>query len=188
MYFPFFRGKRFELLALRNCIEKISSSKVVIPIVEPVKLDLKDLRSYLQVYTEHNQQNILVVNPKCGQLSGKMRQLEELKADVKSNHRNTGFAYWIDDGTSTGEVTAFLNTVGNTTKFYFIHESAYAVPAELLDFSRNQNFGGHIFIADGSSRAYQAQFREANCILIQDNFSKLARNADYAMACHQIES
>lgn len=35
-YFPFFRGKRYEMMALRDLAEEIANSGNVIPILEPV--------------------------------------------------------------------------------------------------------------------------------------------------------
>lgn len=37
MYFPILRGRQFELLALRECINKKILSDRIIPIIEPVK-------------------------------------------------------------------------------------------------------------------------------------------------------
>lgn len=180
MYFPIFRGKQYELLALRNCIEKISVSNIVIPIVEPVKMIFRDLYSYLQAYNQRNLPNILIINPVVGELSRNRRLIDELIVKVKENYPSTEFAYRINDGTSTEEVSTFLTTIG-TSKFHFIHESAYVNPIELIESSNTQNFGAHIFIATGSSRAYQAQFSAFRRVLIQDNFSQPQRNnADYA--------
>ena len=38
MYFPILRGRQFELLALRECVNKGLLSNKIIPIVEPVKV------------------------------------------------------------------------------------------------------------------------------------------------------
>lgn len=38
MYFPILRGRQFELLALRECVNKNLLSNKIIPIVEPVKV------------------------------------------------------------------------------------------------------------------------------------------------------
>lgn len=38
MYFPILRGRQFELLALRECVNQGLLSNKIIPIVEPVKV------------------------------------------------------------------------------------------------------------------------------------------------------
>lgn len=49
MYFPYLRGRQFELIAIRELIERSLLSKHVVPIVEPVKLSaalIKTLNSF----------------------------------------------------------------------------------------------------------------------------------------------
>ncbi|WP_153052429.1 sce7725 family protein, partial [Streptococcus suis] len=38
MYFPYLRGRQYELIALRELLENDTLSKRVVPIIEPVKL------------------------------------------------------------------------------------------------------------------------------------------------------
>ena len=38
MYFPYLRGRQFELIALRELVEKGVLSSRITPIIEPVKL------------------------------------------------------------------------------------------------------------------------------------------------------
>ncbi|GMA71617.1 hypothetical protein GCM10025885_06660 [Tetragenococcus osmophilus] len=50
MYYPYFRGKQFDLLALRTLLENDGLSKKVNPIIEPIKntAALHKLLSYAQ--------------------------------------------------------------------------------------------------------------------------------------------
>ena len=38
MYFPYLRGRQFELIALRELVEKDVLSSKIIPVIEPVML------------------------------------------------------------------------------------------------------------------------------------------------------
>ena len=38
MYFPYLRGRQFELIALRELLEKRLIGDKIVPIIEPVKL------------------------------------------------------------------------------------------------------------------------------------------------------
>lgn len=39
MYYPILRGRQYELIALRKCIEdSLISSEFVLPVIEPVKV------------------------------------------------------------------------------------------------------------------------------------------------------
>lgn len=49
MYFPYLRGRQFELIALRDLVDKGVLSDKIIPIIEPVKLSstlIKTIESY----------------------------------------------------------------------------------------------------------------------------------------------
>lgn len=38
MYFPYLRGRQYELIAIRELVEKDRLSEKVVPIIEPVKI------------------------------------------------------------------------------------------------------------------------------------------------------
>ena len=49
MYFPYLRGRQFELIALRDLLDKGVLRDKIIPIIEPVKLSstlIKTIESY----------------------------------------------------------------------------------------------------------------------------------------------
>ena len=52
MYFPILRGRQFELLALRECVNKSLLSNKIIPIVEPVKVSSTYTKTVECVSTE----------------------------------------------------------------------------------------------------------------------------------------
>lgn len=53
MYYPYLRGKQYELIAVRELIEKKLISKNVVPIIEPIK-ETATLRSTLETGIENN--------------------------------------------------------------------------------------------------------------------------------------
>lgn len=66
MYYPYFRGKQYDLLAIKSLIEADRLSDQIRPIIEPVK-DSRTLHTFLA--SAHNQQQPLFVikNPQAGQ-------------------------------------------------------------------------------------------------------------------------
>ena len=68
-YYPYFRGRQFELLALRELLEKDLLSESIIPIVEPVKLSSTLLTTF-KAFSEKKRIIGLVRNPEFGS-SGK---------------------------------------------------------------------------------------------------------------------
>ena len=58
MYYPYFRGKQFELIAIRESARVISDSGFV-PIIEPVRESLVGLNKALKSLTELNAEAIV---------------------------------------------------------------------------------------------------------------------------------
>lgn len=61
MYYPYFRGKQFELIAIRESAELIARSGFV-PIIEPVRESLGGLNKTLEFLAEAGAGAIVVVN------------------------------------------------------------------------------------------------------------------------------
>ncbi len=65
MYFPYFRGKQYELIAVRDNADLIAASQFV-PIIEPVKRSLAGLQRALDALRDANASAVLIVNPHYG--------------------------------------------------------------------------------------------------------------------------
>ena len=67
MYFPFLRGKQFELLALRELTALPLDHTKVSPIIEPLKADTKSIITMAKQMPK-NLQIQVIVNPEYGEL------------------------------------------------------------------------------------------------------------------------
>ncbi len=65
MYFPYLRGKQFELLAIRELAPILDSDKII-PIIEPVKSNTASLKTALEVLQRNNVRCQLIINPSVG--------------------------------------------------------------------------------------------------------------------------
>ncbi|GLV25939.1 MULTISPECIES: sce7725 family protein [Sphingobium] len=65
MYYPYFRGKQFELITIRETAGVMAQAGFV-PIIEPVKETLKGLHRALQTVCEVGGKAIVIVNPYVG--------------------------------------------------------------------------------------------------------------------------
>lgn len=75
MYFPYLRGRQFELLALRELTLKKLLSSRVIPVVEPVKLSSTLLKT-MEVFVENKKELGIIWNPAVGTFEGDMKSEE----------------------------------------------------------------------------------------------------------------
>lgn len=62
MYFPYLRGRQFELIALRELVEKDVLSSKIIPVIEPVKLSSTLLKT-IEMYGNNNKKLAFITNP-----------------------------------------------------------------------------------------------------------------------------
>ena len=65
MYFPILRGRQFELLALKDCVERQILSPKVIPIIEPVKIS-STLFNTINSFISNNHSIAIIRNPQVG--------------------------------------------------------------------------------------------------------------------------
>lgn len=177
MYFPYFRGRQFELLALRELVENDILSQKIIPIIEPVKLSSTLIKT-LEAFNKKGRKVAVIVNPQVGNFFSDLRnednlrykeRLEELiklptiiKTHIFNEKSELQLKHMIDRGTD--EKT--LITICKNKDFINIYEEMFA--------SSKPQFS---LISDESI------FRRkitSNRVLLDDKFSKLPRNIDYA--------
>lgn len=66
MYYPYLRGKQFELKALKEFSEDNPDARRIIPIIEPVNQSNKSLISAAEALIKNGMKFVLVVNPHDG--------------------------------------------------------------------------------------------------------------------------
>ncbi len=66
MYYPYLRGKQFELILLRDNAEFLAKNNIH-PIIEPVKSDFTALTRSMKAMNENSVEYTLIVNPVAGQ-------------------------------------------------------------------------------------------------------------------------
>lgn len=84
MYFPYFRGRQYELLALRELAKNKLITPSVIPIIEPVKL-IPALNSTLGEFDKANLPIGLILNPNVGDLTDEDKTINELIEGIEGN-------------------------------------------------------------------------------------------------------
>ncbi|WP_423817953.1 sce7725 family protein [Salinimicrobium sp. TIG7-5_MAKvit] len=70
MYYPFLRGRQFELIALRELSQENQLQGYVSSIIEPVKQSLNSLNLANRIFYAANLNNYLILNPEVGEKKG----------------------------------------------------------------------------------------------------------------------
>ena len=173
MYFPYLRGRQFELIALRELVEKGVLSSRITPIIEPVKLS-PTLVKTIEAYGENSKQLAIITNPKVGSFSCDVKEeknqklKESLSASLKENN-NILYMYLLRTSSKPEKFIAkHADNMGT------ICNDKDAIPVYETNFSETDvKFN---LIPDESG--FRRKVRK-NRVLLADKFNKQERNNDY---------
>lgn len=86
IYYPYLRGKQFELLAIQELLEHDRLNEFVHPIIEPVK-NTSTLKNTINLFDEYNHPLYMIGNPAVGDLSNKKvwNHLNKYPAAINDN-------------------------------------------------------------------------------------------------------
>lgn len=176
MYFPILRGRQFELLALRECINKKILSDRIIPIVEPVKASSTYTKT-IDAFIEAKHPIAVVRNPlvgswikdinKEGNNSIKEKTIEQLCNDnvISSIYVTPQLKRDISILTSRGIDLNTMLLICNNPEFVDYYEDVIGDKVPLYN-----------VIPD------KGEFRRRirpNRVMCEDHFPKQNRNIDY---------
>ena len=77
MYYPYLRGRQFELIALRDFAETLQMESEVFPIIEPVRQNLNSLKKAASTMTEKRIKYGIILNPEYGDFANQIIALSE---------------------------------------------------------------------------------------------------------------
>ena len=176
MYHPYFRGKQYELITVRENAELLSASGFT-PIIEPVREPLTGLDRTLAAVCENNGRAIVIVNPHHGEHAGGGDGITALLQDQ----------YAGSSGISPGILLKEETTLEAALRCFEIHEqvnptlihAGFTDGAQLAEhLGRAVGDMRHVFLGDQSGRLYRRNFRSDQRILVRDGFQK-RRNRDH---------
>lgn len=183
MYFPYLRGKQFELIALRElCALFPEEFNKISPIIEPVKPS-STLSSTLQELASQNANFNVIINPRVGDLEGQDKQIIEIiKSAMPEEYNNYQLAVIIDsisEESSIETLIEFLNSLElnykGITLIYKKEISSQNI--ELLNTQLDVRY--NVIYFSKTSRRYYREFDANTLVSLDDYFEQRSRNADY---------
>ena len=85
VYFPIFRGRQFELIALRDLVNMDALSDKIVPIIEPVKFSSTYLKT-IDAFIKKKHELGIIRNPQVGELVNKnIAETDEAKEQLNSS-------------------------------------------------------------------------------------------------------
>ncbi len=93
MYYPYLRGRQFELIALRELASENQIQNAVVPVIEPVKKSINNLNLAYKIFLASEQNAYIIVNPQVGEMSGDNEYYLEYISPLDSNIYQPAFLY-----------------------------------------------------------------------------------------------
>lgn len=173
MYYPYFRGKQYELLTIRETAPLLARSGFT-PIIEPVKETLSGLERALQSVSDAKGSSIVIINPRYGDHAYDGEKISNFLVDqFEAGNVKAGILL-----TEKTDVNDALDIYCRHLKLNpcFIHNGFEG--ASILASNLNDQNALQIFIENISSRRRTRHFKESPKTLIRDGLTK-RKNADY---------
>lgn len=180
MYFPYVRGRQYELLALKELVSSRRLSEKIIPVVEPVKISPTLINTMAEFV---NQKHVLAIlrNPEVGTFlsdweeavegsreAGFIKKFEEMYNDdmiINSAIMQKGVSFLFDAWDTEGVSKEQMLVVCKDRDYLSLFEERFS-----------QNPPKYALIPDES--AFRRKIKRHR-VLIDDRFEKQERNSDY---------
>lgn len=170
MYFPYFRGRQYELLALKELMTKMLITDNILPVIEPVK-HLPALNNSLKAFNKANLPVALIFNPKVGNLANDDESIDRLFEKLPSQTIIPSLLL-NDKGLNT--LTRLQNENINREKILTIFENHDSLNIYNGLFPDIQP----LYTLCPDDRSIRRTIK-GNRVLFEDKFNKQNRNADY---------
>lgn len=175
MYFPYVRGRQYELLALREVTASGLLGSSIIPVVEPVKLS-STLSKTMEEFIAQEKKLGIVCNPAVGSFTSDMKDVE--KDSNKQKFLELLNSPFIIKSHIVKDNSARL--ISNWAKRRGVEKQDWLIIANKRDFIDTYNAifkdipPKYVLIPDEFRRKVRK-----NKVLFEDRFERCVRNSDY---------
>ena len=178
MYYPYFRGKQYELITVRENASLLKAADFC-PIIEPVRETLNGLQKALEAVVKEEGSAVVIVNPHHGDLSGAGEPLTKLLADNFLDLPHISAGILLTQRMTVSDALEYYDAHSSHTPA-FIHAGftdAKGLAEKLRGQIKDQR---HVFLDGFCGKLYQKHFKGGYRVLIKDGFQK-KRNRDYEL-------
>lgn len=175
-YYPYFRGKQFELICIRENGGLIARHGFT-PIIEPVKEGVSGLLRTIEALKREQARFLIVANPSVGHHAPSLPDdFVAQVCDAIEGYEAGGWVYQLQEADDLLAVRGWLQ---NWPELAILHHGAMAAKdvAEVVTNEQGPN-RTHIFMGEKCSLRYRGAFSSRQKVLIEDGFKK-TKNADY---------
>ena len=174
MYFPYLRGKQFELILLREQAKFLANNRQV-PIIAPVRQDTTQLQKAIEALNTEHAEHVVIINPNAGDHAEDYSPILELLQTLPENGSTiTGIR--LNYETQNTDVAHFLRKLP-TKRVALVHagyQNFSFLKQQLASLGISPAY--NIYLTNPGNR-YRREFN-SNSVIIEDGFRQM-RNRDY---------
>ena len=185
MYYPYFRGKQFELILLRDNSAFIKENRIH-PIIEPVKNDFSALNRALKALCDTEVNCSLIINPRVPQEPVPTSiVLTELFKNGFNKYKNLYIGYILQADSKIDDLIFLLQKYHNLT-FSILHYGYTDGKKVAIELEAFKNIKAHIFVDGKAGKLYQRHLKKDGIkrVLIRNGFNQQKKNAHYPNSEH----
>jgi hypothetical protein len=174
MYFPYLRGRQFELIALREFAIQSEGDQKVIPIIEPVRKTFNSLKIALTKFEVSDFAFALILNPQVGEIESINEIFDALSDELKA-------VSWIPSfivQNNIKEIEEYIEQNNFSDVMLICSNNTDTSSSEFLDFALGEDVK-YIVFEENKSLRRRLKGTDKNVILLSDCFKPKKRNSDY---------
>lgn len=171
MYFPILRGKKSEILALKEK-KKLILSEGIVPIIELVK-DTKELKHIMDIPL------IIITNPKVGNFIEDTSWIDNYINTNANKHNNIIVGYQITSKTNKEDIEKFETKWSKYDKCFIHHNTFVDIDWFLKEHKDKDDI--NVVNIDNIDKYYlnQINLNFNKVVILSDGFDKKNKNSDY---------
>jgi hypothetical protein len=176
MYHPYFRGKQYELITIRETAELLAASRFV-PIIEPVKETLGGLERTLKAVCDADGKVVVIVNPYHGDHREDGVGISALLQEGYLGNDSIGVGVLLKEDMTLAEAMACCAR-HQAHQLTLVHAGFTQAKALADALSDEELITRNVFFEAHCGKLYRKHFQGTERILLRDGFQR-RRNRDH---------
>ena len=175
MYYPYLRGRQFELITIRDLALEDALDKIT-PVIEPVKENLNSLNIANNIFFESGVEPFLILNPSVGEFSGDTEYFLKYISNLENSMYKPAFHY-SDNEDYILECISKYNLEGSM----IIGLDEFTKEDGLIELCSNDSISHIMLLEPHRYRTLDREIKGLNktYIRLDDLFERQQKNADY---------
>jgi len=177
MYYPYLRGRQFELIALREYALQRGDNNNIIPIIEPVKNTFNSMKLALPKLIEGDVKFALILNPQVGEINNTQEITDTLHEELAD------LSKWIPAYIVSNNYNAIASEITESIYTDVLLICSGETDSSDVDFDNLVSLPSVKYIVSTENKTLKRKLKDSGKELIRldDNFKAQKRNSDYLL-------